>query len=517
MSFWVDTQTITGSVCRYLATWRRSSHLAMRGVACAAAVSLVAPAAHAQQMPGDSQPPAQIHYKGLTLSPVGYFAAEAVWREKNETADIGSSFNAIPFEGTTNAAMNEFRGSARQSRIGLLAEGKVDDTKLAGFWESDFLSSGISSNSNESNSYTLRIRQFWGRATLGDGWQFTAGQMWSLLTTNKSGIATRQEFVPLTIDAQYAAGFNWARQFGVRIGKELTHGVWFVASAEEAQTTFTAHGSNNNFVLGQTGGSLLNSTVNYSTDPLPDLIGKLVFEPGFGHYEIKVIGRELRDRVVDVTGIYGGTHNSQNYVGGVGVGAVWTANMTEENGKKRSVVDFGISGLWGNGIGRYGTSQLSDATVRPNGELAPIRAAQGLVSLETHPTRKLDIYGYAGAEYAYRTAFLNGTKGEGYGSPLLSVSACTVEFPPTGAFLPGAAGGASNVTGVTNPGCNADTRAIAQGNLGWWYRFYQGPAGAVAWGVQYSYTQRATWSGAKGLDPRALDQMVFTSFRYYLP
>ena len=73
------------------------------------------------------------------------------------------------------------------------------------------------------------------------------------------------------------------------------------------------------------------------------------------------------------------------------------------------------------------------------------------------------------------------------------------------------------MTGVTNPGCNADTRAIAQGNLGWWYRFYQGPAGAVAWGVQYSYTQRATWSGAKGLDPRALDQMVFTSFRYYLP
>jgi len=503
---------MTGSVSRYLSTWRRTSYRATGIVAGAIALSLAGHSAGAQQMSAapDSQPPAQIHYKGLTLTPVGFVAAEAVWREKNMTGDIGSSFNAIPFEGTTNAAMSEFRGSARQSRLGLLAEGNVDSAKLAAFWESDFLTVGTTSNSNESNSYALRIRQFWGRATLGDGWQFTAGQMWSLLTTDKSGVSTRSEWVPLTIDAQYAIGFNWARQFGVRIAKDLVKDkVWFAAAAEESQTTFTAQGSNDNFVVGQPGGSLLNATTNYSADVAPDVIGKLVFEPGFGHYEIKVVGTALHDRVVDVSGIYGGSHNSVNYVGGVGAAALWSAKMTDD-GKSRSVVDFGVSGLWGNGIGRYGTSQLSDATVRPNGELAPIRAAQGLVSLETHPTRKLDIYGYAGAEYAYRTAFLNGTKGEGYGSPLESAAGCTIEFAPTGADAPGAAGG-------TNPGCNADTRAISQGNLGFWYRFYQGGAGAVAWGMQYSYTDRQTWSGSAGLQPRALEQMLFTSFRYYLP
>jgi hypothetical protein len=41
--------------------------------------------------------------------------------------------------------------------------------------------------------------------------------------------------------------------------------------------------------------------------------------------------------------------------------------------------------------------------------------------------------------------------------------------------------------------------------------------------MQYSYTDRQTWSGAPakggtvGLEPNALDQMVFNSFRYYLP
>src|SRR5215472_7667648 len=142
----------------------------------------------------------KIRYKGLTLTPIGYFAAEAVWRERNITADITSNFNAIPFTHSTNGELSEFRGSGRQSRIGLAVEAKpASDVRLQGYWESDFLSAGVSSNSNESNSYTLRIRQFWAGATL-DHSSFYAGQMWSLVTPMKNGAAPRSEAVPLTID-----------------------------------------------------------------------------------------------------------------------------------------------------------------------------------------------------------------------------------------------------------------------------------------------------------------------------
>ena len=130
MSLWVDTQTTTGSTVRP-STWNRSFALATRLAAGAMAVTFAAQAASAQQM-GDSVKAAQIHFKGITITPVGFAAAEAVWREKNETADIGSSFSAIPFEGTTNANLNELRGTARQSRIGVLAEGMGGDTKFAG-------------------------------------------------------------------------------------------------------------------------------------------------------------------------------------------------------------------------------------------------------------------------------------------------------------------------------------------------------------------------------------------------
>jgi hypothetical protein len=48
--------------------------------------------------------------------------------------------------------------------------------------------------------------------------------------------------------------------------------------------------------------------------------------------------------------------------------------------------------------------------------------------------------------------------------------------------------------------------------------------GRFQFGTQYSYVTRQTWSGvgpagagAPGVTPEGLDNLVFTSFRYYLP
>jgi len=60
------------------------------------------------------------------------------------------------------------------------------------------------------------------------------------------------------------------------------------------------------------------------------------------------------------------------------------------------------------------------------------------------------------------------------------------------------------------------TRALIEGTIGFWYRFYSGPRGRFQYGTQYSYVTRNTWSG-EGRQPNGLDGMVFTSFRYYLP
>jgi hypothetical protein len=35
--------------------------------------------------------------------------------------------------------------------------------------------------------------------------------------------------------------------------------------------------------------------------------------------------------------------------------------------------------------------------------------------------------------------------------------------------------------------------------------------------MSYSYTYRNTWAGLDGLQPKGIENIVMTSFRYYLP
>jgi len=100
----------------------------------------------------------------LTISFGGFTALESVWRSKNETADIGSNYNTgIPYADSSNAYLDEFRESARQSRFAMLVQGPQDGGWSAqSYLETDFLSGGVTSNSSESNSYTLRMRHFYG-------------------------------------------------------------------------------------------------------------------------------------------------------------------------------------------------------------------------------------------------------------------------------------------------------------------------------------------------------------------
>src|SRR5262249_28267662 len=148
----------------------------------------------------------------------GFLAAESVWRQRNEVADIGSSFNGNPYPFSPLYDEHEFHGSARQSRLSLLIEGELDPVeKLSGYFEVDFLGVGGTSNYNESNSWAPRLRHAYGTYD-NSAWgsHFLAGQSWSLLTQTTTGITPRKENIPLTIDASYVVGFNYTRNWQLR-------------------------------------------------------------------------------------------------------------------------------------------------------------------------------------------------------------------------------------------------------------------------------------------------------------
>jgi hypothetical protein len=491
-----------------------------------------------------STPPTAIHVKGITITPGGFLAAESVYRSRALASDVNTPFNSVTMPGASASNMSEFFASGRQSRISMLAEGRLAMAKLSGYVEADFLSAGVTSNNNQSNSYTLRQRQAWGQAAFDNGWSVTGGQMWSLVTETKHGVDNRTEALPMTIDPQYTVGFSWARQYGLRLAKNFGNKVWFAVAMENAQATVTTHNNASNFLIGApgTGGGLYNSAVtacstsinsttgaatttcsaaaNYSYNPSPDIIAKVVFEPGFGHYEIFGVYSRFRDRIfpcedIASTSVCGTSttagpnaseaFNSSKNGGGVGANARWSF------AQKR--LDFGLHALGGSGVGRYGTGGLSDASVRANGTLDLIRSYQGLTTLEWHGP-KLDLYLNAGAEYASRAATYDPITGKsvGYGAPSFSNSGCFTETGPgAGGFLPG---------GLAS--CTADTRVLIEGTAGVWFKLYDGSRdkvnrGRIQFGPQYSYVTRNAWSGASSAEPHGIDNMVFTSFRYYLP
>jgi hypothetical protein len=500
--------------------------------------------------------PIALHYKGITITPGGFLAAETVWRQHALGADINTPFNTIPFPGASADHIGEFFGSGRQSRISMLAEGKLSSAKLTGYVETDFLSSGTTANNNESNSYSLRQRQAWGQAALNDGWSFTGGQMWSLVTETRTGLDNRTETVPMTIDPQYNVGFSWARQYGFRITKNFSNKAWFGFSVEDPSTTtggiHLASGQNN-FLIGSQGASagLFNGTTNYSFNAMPDLIAKVAFQPGWGHYEIFGLVSDFRDRVFPCGGLISATNgtlpastkcdgatfpNANGAYNDSGLGKGIGVNV---RGTLAKHVDVGIHFLGGEGIGRYGSAQLPDVVVRPDGVLVPVRNYQALGTLEWH-SKRLDVYANVGGEYEARTAFEVNGKGSGYGSPLLTNAGCYTEAPPSSTVInvdtpvsstsatpigsgtvpnPGSLG--TPLTAGFNPAgapnCTGDTRAIYEGTLGFWYRLYSGDKGRVQFGPQYSYLNRSTWSAIKGGSPSATENMFLTSFRYYLP
>src|ERR1700761_1515542 len=236
----------------------------------------------------------------------GFLAMETLYRSRSETADIGSSFNAIPFSNQPTGHMSELRGSARQSRLSLLVQGDADaDTHLTAYYEMDFLGGAQTANSNESNSFNLRIRNIYTTVDNDStGLEFLAGQSWSLLTLNSHGITPRNEVVPATIDAQYPVGFNWARQPQLRVTKNWDKQFWLALSLENPQTTIAPNAAaatgvtvTDNIVAG----SLFDKANTLSLNHVPDVIIKAAWEPEIDgaqplHMEAFGIYRDFYDR-----------------------------------------------------------------------------------------------------------------------------------------------------------------------------------------------------------------------------
>jgi len=288
---------------------------------------------------------------------------------------------------------------------------------------------------------------------------------------------------------------------------------------------------------------------NVSFNQAPDVLVKATFDPGFGHYELFGIARFAHETVYpgETTNryLYGtytdistgstvapalsasGSFTNSIKLGGVG------ASMRIPVVKNK--LTFGAKALYGPGVGRYGASGLSDLTTNAQGKFEPIHNLSGMLTAEATPTPRLLLFLYYGGDYASRadfgssattslatpTAAQDGSgvwgghwaaptaSAVGYGSRLQNNAACNVTANP---------GYNGSSTGYySGASCGAQTRNVQEITGGYWYDIYKGNAGRLRQGLQYGYAVREGWSGLNGIGAKGIENMVFTSFRYYLP
>jgi hypothetical protein len=401
----------------------------------------------------------------------GFIDATAYVRSTNVASGPGTTFGTIPFGNTPQGNLQETRLTAQSSRVNLLVTTKVGSADVKGFLEVDFLGSGPGNAFVYANSHTLRLRHAWAQYARG-GFEFTAGQTWTLLTPNRNGLSPVSSDVIFSqnLDPNNQLGLVWARQnqfrFVAHPSKTFAAGVSienpqpFIGSAVVLPESFPA----SEVDAGSTPGA---------PSPYPDIIGKVAFDPQTGkthqHLEVAVVVRGFRT--------YNPASNTSFSTTGSGV----SLGAVIEPVKNVRLIG---TGFWSSGGGRYMIGQAPDFTVNADGSPSTIGSKSILGGVEAQVTPPTMLFGYYGTVRVDQQVAIDDGESIGYGIP----------------------------------GSTAANRAIDETTVGVNHAFFrEARYGALLLIGQYSYVKRTPWSVPDGTPSNAHVHMVYIAVRYVLP
>jgi hypothetical protein len=425
------------------------------------------------QTPAPVQPPAPLTIRlgNADFRLGGFLDAEAFFRSTNVGSGLGTTFGTIPFDTTPQGNLSETRFTAQASRVNLLVTTTLGNATVKGFLEIDFLGSGPGNAFVYANSHTPRMRHAWFQYVRG-GYEFTAGQTWTLLTPNRNGLSPASADVVLSqnLDANLQLGLTWARQNQFRFvahpsktfaaGFSIENPQPFVGSAVVLPDSFPA-------VEVDTGSN------TGAPSPYPDVIGKVAFDPLIGqthqHFEAAVVVRGFRTYSPDTNATFWATGS------GVSFGAVIEP--------VKNVQLIGTTFL-SSGGGRYMIGQAPDFMVNADGSPATIGANSAMGGVEAQVRPATMLFGY-------------------YGTVRIDQKVAQDDGTPIGYGIPGSTS-ANRAIDETTVGVN---HAVVR----------EAGHGALHLIVQYSYVKRTPWSVPDGTPLNTHAHMVYVAVRYVLP
>ena len=436
-----------------------------------------------------SAAPLQIQLGNVTIQPIGFMDATAVWRNEAPGSGVASSFGSIPYSSAVpGGKLDEMRFSPQNSRLGFRVDGDWKGLKFIGYNEFDFNGTSGSNGIGVTNgAFVPRLRLFWVDTRKGP-FEFLAGQSWSLLTPNRSGLSPLPGdiFFTQVVDLNYVLGLTWTRQPGFRFVVHAPKNVatWGV-SFEQPNQYMGGSGGGPQITLptalaGLLGTQLDNTSTSYLSTPnqMPDIITKLAFDPSKrAHVEVAGLVRDFK-----VYNLSTGAATSGQTFSKVGVGGSINANF-EVVKNLRLVTNNFLS----DGGGRYIFGQAPDLIIRADGSISPLHAMSTLDGFEANVTKTTLLYGYFGGIWIGKNVALdaNGTTKVGYG------------------FL-GAANSQNHIEREYTFGINQPVWKDAR-------------YGAINVMGQYEYLRRNPWYIALNALDHASDSTIYFNVRYTLP
>jgi hypothetical protein len=443
--------------------------------------------------------PLSVKIGNTTFTPGGFMDFTVVGRSTDVGSGIGTSFNGIPFSGTTAGSLSETRFSMQNSRISLDVNSKFVGFDWHGHLEADFLGNAPANVFLGSNSNTVRSRLFWIDGRKGK-FEFLGGQSWSMLTPNRNGLSANPSdiFYSQDMDTNYQVGLTWSRQAQFRLIYHPSDIVAAGISIEDQQQ----------FVGSSTVPSSLASQVetgsgNPGTPNVgPDIIGKIAFDPKTGplHQHIEIAGLLTSTRVYDPTA------KVTNHAEGAGV----SVNFNFELVKNLHAI---LNTFYNDGGGRYifalGPQFIVDRDI--NGVYQPVmeHSGSGIAGFEYQINKATMLYGYYGAAYFSHNFGIDCfVQPIPEGSPAGTTAACNQTPSSKASYI-----------GYGYPGSpNNQNKSIQEGTFGVVQTFWKDPHyGALSLITQYSYVTRAPWFVATGTPKNAHMSMGYVDLRYTLP
>ncbi|HTA71378.1 MAG TPA: hypothetical protein VK776_23995 [Bryobacteraceae bacterium] len=462
--------------------------LATPVVSASAAQAPTTPPANPCEAVPDGPAPAFIRLGSTCLVPIGFMDLTSVWRDKNAGSSMGSNFGSIPFNNTVNGNLSEFRFTPQNSRIGFRFDGDWKGTHFIGYNEFDFNGTSGSNGIAVSNgAFVPRLRLYWVDVRKGKI-EFLAGQSWSLLTPNRTGLSALPGnlFYTQVIDINYMAGLTWTRQPGMRVLFHPSEKVTFGVSAENPDQYAGGSAGGSTITYPAAFASLANAQLDISqnvsngqnilTQPTvaPDIIAKLALDPS-SRFHFEVGGVERNFKIVNPSLL------TQHFSA---TGAGLLAGLNAEVFKNFRLIS---TNYWSDGGGRYLFGQAPDLIVRANGTLSLVHSGGTIDGFEARTWKNnLLLYAYYGGIYIGRDVAIdtNGSKvGYGYtGSP------------------------------------NSQNRNIQEITFGFNQTIWANPRyGAINAMGQYEWLNRDPWFVALGAPKATHDNTIYFNLRYTLP